>query len=330
MSMCPPKAKRPRSDIAPRLRRILLVFLDGVGIAEGDPATNPLARAELPNLRALCGGVLPIAEDLPGGLLASRTATLSGIDANLGIPGLPQSGTGQTALLTGTNSARLLGRHFGPWVPTGLRDLLREESLFQQARRRDLSVAVANAYPRAHIDLEGGTRKRPGAFPYAAAAARVLDRDEGSLRRGDALVSSITTEGWRRQVDPDAPIVTPAEAGARLAGLASQSDLTVFAHYDTDLVGHRGGMAGAVTALERVDRFFGGLLDKLADDTLLLVSSDHGNVEDVRVGHTRNPALFAAAGPAHDEAGHRIRSVTDVTPTILYLLESRPERPAGK
>src|SRR5690606_2332559 len=137
-----------------------------------------------------------------GSEIRSSHAAARGVDPLLGVPGLPQSGTGQTTLLTGRNAPALMGRHFGPWVPTALRPLLAEHNLFSDLRSAGLEVAFANAYPReVHADAARRER-RPIAFPFAARSAGLLDRDEHSLRRGEAVVSSITTESWRRYVDP--------------------------------------------------------------------------------------------------------------------------------
>ncbi|HEV2149752.1 MAG TPA: hypothetical protein VGR37_20295, partial [Longimicrobiaceae bacterium] len=83
--------------------RVLLVFLDGVGIGADDPSVNAFAAARLPRLRALLGGRLPVREHLDGGGIVAEGAVLVAADATLGVPGRPQSGTGQTALLTGVN-----------------------------------------------------------------------------------------------------------------------------------------------------------------------------------------------------------------------------------
>src|SRR5262245_13683459 len=104
--------------------RVVLLFLDGVGIGVSDPAINPFFGAELSVLRRLGGGELPTL-DRPR--LASRDAVIFPLDANLGVDGIPQSGTGQATLLTGVNAAERFGRHFGPWTPTALRPLVEEE-----------------------------------------------------------------------------------------------------------------------------------------------------------------------------------------------------------
>ena len=72
--------------------------------------------------------------------------------------------------------------------------------------------------------------------------------------------------------------------------------------------------------LTSLDRFFEALLDALPPEALLVLSSDHGNIEDLATkSHTRHPVPLIARGPgahAFAEAG----SLTDVTPAILRVL----------
>jgi hypothetical protein len=306
--------------VAERPSRLLLVFLDGVGIAPADPERNPFARAELPALRRLLGGRLPVADDLDAaGRIESAEALLVAADATLGVEGTPQSGTGQTSLLTGRNAAAEYGRHFGPWVPTGLRDLLAAENLLSRAVAAGARAAFANAYPLASIAADPRIFRRPAAPPLAARTAGVLTRDLAELARGEAVASSITNERWREAAGDAVADVSAAEAGRRLARIAAAHEVTLFAHYDTDYAGHRGAMPGAVSALQRVDAFLGGLADALPDDTLLVVSSDHGNVEDVTGGHTTNPVPVLAVGPGrHALAG--ISTIAGVAPAMLDVL----------
>jgi phosphopentomutase len=71
------------------------------------------------------------------------------------------------------------------------------------------------------------------------------------------------------------------------------------------------------------------VLATLPADALLVIASDHGNVEDVRAGHTRNPVPVIAAGPGSDRVALGVRSLTDVTPVILRLLDVPPADRAG-
>ena len=317
--------------------RILLLFLDGVGIGRNDPHVNPFLHAELPVLAGILGGIpvqagsagVPLEEEGgPGSLLLRhRPGARSGppqrgrllaLDARLGVEGLPQSGTGQIALLTGANAPELFGRHFGPWPPSRLRPLLGERSLLRRAVDGGLEVVFANAYPEGFPGNRSS--RRVAAPPLAAAAAGLLTRHHEALARGEAVASEIVNEGWRRHLGfDDLPEVGPTQAGRNLATLAHTARLTFFAHYLTDVAGHRGGMTGAIAALERVDAFLGGVLEELPADTLLLIVSDHGNIEDVRGGHTLNPALGVALGPGSEALEGEV-PLTRLAPFVLERL----------
>jgi 2,3-bisphosphoglycerate-independent phosphoglycerate mutase len=301
-------------------RRAILVFLDGVGIGDGDPACNPFVAAHLPRIRALLGGRLPVAEQLDvDGRIVSERAVLAAADATLGVEGLPQSGTGQTTLLTGRNGAAEYGRHFGPWVPTPLRPMLAAENLLRRAVDAGRTAAFANAYPLSGAPADPRIFRRPAGPMLAAQSAGALTRGAAELAEGRAVASSITNERWREHLGSDVPDVTPEDAARTLARIAGDADVTLFAHYDTDYSGHRGALDGAVTALERVDAFLGALADALPPDTLLVVSSDHGNVEDVRGGHTLNPVPVLAVGAGREQFVN-VQSLMDVIPIILQAI----------
>ena len=299
---------------------MLLIFLDGVGIGESDSTTNAFAVAALPHLEGLLDGRRPLQSHLDGeGRIVAPRVILRAADATLGVPGRPQSGTGQTALLTGANAPHLFGRHFGSWVPTALRPLLDRDNLFTRAIRTGRRAAFANALPPSWIS---GTPRRPGAFPLAARAAGIWLRGRDALRERQAVSSSLTNHRWRELFGTGIPNTSAAEAGATLAELANSAELTVFAHYDTDMAGHRRDLAAAVSVLEQVDRFLGSVLGNLADDALLLITSDHGNLEDTRVGHTRNPVPLIAVGPGRELIAEQVRDTTHLAPALDALWKS--------
>lgn len=318
---------RPRHSGGP----ILMIFLDGVGLGESDPSVNAFASAQLPTLMALLDGERPFVRTAP---LHTSAASMVGLDAQLGIDGLPQSGTGQTALLTGLNAPQLFGRHYGPWTPTALRPLVAEQSVLARALAGDHRVAFANAYPEEVLQpATVGRRRRSllhAAPPLAARGAGLLTRHTAALERGDAVASEIINDGWRRHLGRlSLPEISPELAGRNLSRIATQHDLTLFAHYTTDTVGHRRDLIAAIAALERVDAFLHGVLSHLPEDALLIVASDHGNIEDARTGHTRNPALALVTGRGHEAFAQRIRRLTDVTPAILEWLGVTGARPDG-
>jgi hypothetical protein len=291
-------------------------------------------------MRELLGGASPVRESAP---FRGDRASLLGLDAELGVSGLPQSGTGQASLLTGVNAVREYGRHFGPWVPASLRPLLRTRGLLAAARDGGLDVAFANAYPEEVIEVAvrgessgrlpsaAGSRRsrRVSQFlnagpPLVALGAGVLNRHTSHLVRGEAVASEITNEGWREHLRrSEVPVIGAAEAGRNLARIAARHDLTLYAHYATDYAGHAGRLDAAIAAIERVDAFLGGLLGALESGVLVVVASDHGNLEDCTTGHTRNPALALVVGRGHGEVSHGWSALTDVTPSILERLGVR-------
>ena len=292
--------------------RLLVLFLDGVGIGPADPAVNPFFRSHLPDLRQALGGSLPsLSKPEPQG----PGGRAFPVDARLSTRGIPQSGTGQTTILTGANAAQLLGRHFGPWPPVRLRTLLEEKSFLRRAVAGGARVAFANAYPRGYPGNRDS--RRVAAPPLAARAAGLMDRHQEALSRGTAVASEIVNDGWREVLGHgNLPEVTPRGAGVNLARLAAEADLTFFAHYGTDLAGHRGGMDGGIAALEQVDAFLGGILSELSENLSVLVVSDHGNIEDVRSGHTRNPAVGLSLGPLAAELPSP-RSLTEIADLVV-------------
>ena len=99
--------------------RVLLIFVDGIGLAPVGP-DNPFGRVPMPALEGVLGGPLTVES-----IGTTLEAHLSAIDANLGVEGLPQSATGQTALFTGDNRRPLQIRiHLPIWMPSkvGLAD----------------------------------------------------------------------------------------------------------------------------------------------------------------------------------------------------------------
>src|SRR5690349_3223338 len=91
--------------------RILLIFIDGIGLGDDDPAHNPFAVANTPTLHALARGHRWLRDT---GRVESARATFIPTDARFGVEGRPQSATGQAVILTGRNVSAEIGEHYGP------------------------------------------------------------------------------------------------------------------------------------------------------------------------------------------------------------------------
>jgi 2,3-bisphosphoglycerate-independent phosphoglycerate mutase len=304
--------------IPPFPNAVLLVFLDGVGLGPAG-VENPLASQELPAFRRLAGGTAWTRE---GPVVRTPTHVFRPLDAGLGVAGLPQSGTGQATLFTGVNCAALAGRHFGPYPHSTSKPVLEQESVFARLRAASASpepAAFANAYPeRFFAYAEARTRWTVTTFACRAAGVRL--RTDADLRAGRALAADLTNVRWRAELDPTMPAISEADAAGRLARLAAAHPFTLFEYYLTDKAGHAQDPEGAAAVLRTLDRFFDALLDRLDPGALLVVTSDHGNLEDLSVKtHTRNPVPLVAVGPGAD-AFAEAEDLTAITPALLRSL----------
>jgi hypothetical protein len=294
---------------------LLLIFVDGLGLGEEDRAINPVVRAETPNLDRLLGG-----RRLAGtnGVVRSALATMVPTDATLGVPGLPQSATGQATLLTGLNAPKLVGRHVQAYPTKALREVLGSYNLFARLRRRGLDVALANAYSQEYFRLLEERKLREGAITLAARSSGTRLRSLEDLVNGEALFHDLTNEFLQRRGIP-VDLRTPEEAGRVLASLGRAHHFTLFEFFLTDLVAHGRVDLDPADVVSRLDRFLGAAVEESdLSDTLIVLTSDHGNIEDSRTpSHTRNPVPTLVVGEKREEVAGRIRDLTHLAPAIL-------------
>ena len=304
--------------------KVLLLFLDGVGIGRRDPHVNPVFAARLPALRSLFNGDLP---SLHARRLASRAATAIPLDPNLGVAGLPQSGTGQTALFTGVNAPKLIGKHFGPYPYSTLKPVLQAQNIFHRLLVAGRRVAFANAFPDRFFEYTRQPRARLTVTTLSCQYAGVPIRTHAELAAGKAVSADITNAAWGSLGHPHIHPVEPAEAGRRLAQLTRDHDFVLFEYWRTDHAGHSQSMHESIEVLEKFDGFLVGIMEGLdTRDTLLLITSDHGNLEDLSTkSHTRNPVPLVLYGSHHADHARELDAtgtadLTHITPFILRLL----------
>lgn len=286
---------------------VLLLFVDGLGLGEDDPETNPVARARLTRLRLLRDHPAP-----------DPAASLIPTDACLGVPGLPQSATGQTAILAGVNAPAAVGRHINGYCTKSLAALLDGRSLFSRVKAAGGEATFANAYTPAFLE------KLPRFLSVSTVAtlrAGLPLRTLADLARGEALFHDFTN-----RLLPERgywlPPVSPREAGGRLASLARAHAFTMYEHFLTDRVGHAQDMTRGVEILEDLELFLDAVLGEIdLSPNLVVLTSDHGNLEDLSTGrHTRNPVPTLIWGAGRERVAAGISDLTDIGPAILRHL----------
>ncbi len=305
---------------------VLMLFLDGVGIGGTDPRENPFAAGSAPVFSSLLGDIPP---RFPLGRPGSLTSAM-GLDATLGIAGVPQSGTGQATLFTGVNAAKYLGRHFGPYPHSTLHPLLREKNIFRQLSDSGLSGCFANAFPERFFDHMKSHPARLSVTTLTCSMSGVPLLGVDALNSGEAVSADITGAGWKELGHPEVTVIPPEDAGTRLSRLAQRFDFVLFEYWKTDHAGHAMDTLDARTVLDTFDRMLTGLLEVLDEETLLLITSDHGNIEDLsRKTHTLNNVPLVLHGTGHSQMENMIRhhgvaDLSSITPAIVkFLNEAR-------
>lgn len=264
-----------------------------------DPVVNPLYSGRYPVLERLLKSV---AEP---------------IDARLDMPGFPQSATGQATLLTGVNAAKGAGRHVEGFPGPTIKAIVKEHNIYGRLLRRGFTCTFANAYHLASLE-EVYALRRPSVTTVAALHALQTVRLKDQLLAGEAVYQDITRENLRAR-GMDIPVISVREAAHHLMQIASDHEFTLFEYFQTDLMAHKGTPEDVDRVLRNLNEFMETLLP-FADEPeqLLIMTSDHGNIEDARSrSHTMNPVPFLALGASAVRMRADVRRLEDVTPALL-------------
>jgi 2,3-bisphosphoglycerate-independent phosphoglycerate mutase len=299
--------------------KVLLLFIDGIGIGKKDKENNPFFFTELPALRKILGGELP---SLRKRRISTGYATVIPADTRLGVSGLPQSGTGQTSIFCGINAPKIIGKHFGPYPYSELRPYIKEMNIFHILKEKNKKVCFVNAYPKQFFEYiaSGKTRLSVTTLSCLMSGVPLLGYEE--LKKGKAVSADITAEGWKR-FGYDIKPVDPFIAGKRLYSIAKKNDFTVFEYFYTDHAGHSKDKEFAKKVLSKYDKFFSGILENYDKNKLFIfIVSDHGNLEDLSVKtHTLNPVPVILIGKRKEYYAKKIKDITDTTKIVNLILK---------
>lgn len=294
--------------------------MDGVGLGSADPAVNPFVTAAMPHLTGLFGEGWYLKER--GRIVTSRVSLVP-TDATLGVPGRPQSATGQATILTGRNVPRLVGQHYGPKPSPEVAAIIREGTLFHEVVASGGQAALITPYPQRYFEAIDSGRRLLSAVPLAATSAGLNLMTAEDLREGRAVSPEFSGQGWRDHLGyADIPTLSLAEAGRHIAAIAQSYHFSFFEHWPSDRAGHRGSLAEAVRHLEMIDTVVGSLLDAWNHETgLLIITSDHGNIEEKdHRQHTRNPVPTILAGRRQAELANCVHNLTDIAGIVHEAL----------
>ena len=280
--------------------KVLYIFIDGIGLRPPS-VDNPVHSGTCP---ALCK-------------LIERNAVP--IDACLGVKGLPQSATGQTTMFTGINAAQHAGRHCEGFPGPTLRRVLEHNNLFMELSRKGLRCRFADAYMIDTIDDLTPRRFKSVTTVMALTEPQTIATRDDLLE--NQAVSHDITRAHLIEKGHAVPLVEPHQAAEHLIEVARAHDFTLFEFFLTDLAGHSRSYETACSTLSMLDKFIDVVAAHCkATNMLLIITSDHGNIEDMSTrGHTLNQVPLLAIGPKSDMIITNATSLTQITPRILRV-----------
>ena len=291
---------------------VLLFFIDGLGIGTRNPF-NPLHN--LP-------GAAPLAvfqNEAPETFLDCLVVPT---DPRLGIEGRPQSASGQTTILTGVNAPAAVGYHKQGFPNKALLEIIGNHSIFRQLTHAGVApVTFANAYTSRFFS------ERPrwvSATTAAVEAAGLQVRTVDDVRNGAAVFMDYTNRILIERGE-DVAIRSEAEAANVLARIVAENRFTLYEYFITDKVGHAQDMDLAKTILTSLALFIRELLIKLdLERTTVILTSDHGNIEDLSSrNHTLHEVPTIVWGAQREQIAARIQTLADITPAIVALLTGK-------
>ncbi len=294
---------------------VFFLFIDGVGVGSKSDH-NPLADRGLKSFSHFTEG-----DGLHSGIapVLKNSKLYLPLDANLDVEGLPQSGTGQASLFSGVNASKIAGKHFGPYPYSKTKFLLKQRSLFHQAIEIGFTPHFLNAYPDIFFKKSEKIKRWTCTTLMAKSAGVRLNRLEDVVDE-NALTAEIIQNAWREMLHLEVPEITPEMGGDRVIRALESYDLVLYEYYLTDKAGHEKDPERAGKILEILDRFLIQVMKNLKDGDTLVISSDHGNIEDLSIKtHTRNPVPLFVKGDI--EPFINATSILDVTPAILETLK---------
>ncbi|HKO62746.1 MAG TPA: alkaline phosphatase family protein [Pyrinomonadaceae bacterium] len=291
---------------------LLLFFIDGLGIGsrgesnplDGLPDAEPLAHFRDEELTTIHGGIV-----VP-------------TDATLGIEGRPQSASGQTTILTGINVPTQLGYHKQGFPNAAMLEILREHSIFVQLTQAGVApVTFANTYTQRFFE------ERPrwvSATTAAVEAAGLPFRTLADLKNDRAVYQDFSNRLLIERGE-DVTMRTPDEAAQVLARIVSENRFALYEYFITDKIGHAQDFTAARTTLQALARYIRELLNLVdLDQTSVILTSDHGNIEDLSSrNHTLNQVPTIVWGKHRNQIASSIHSLADITPAIVATLTNK-------
>lgn len=302
---------------------ILYLFIDGIGFGKNNPDINPFSRYAK-------GFFLPLAEKpLPVGHLLNK-GIYHPTDPQMGVTGLPQSATGQTAIWTGINAPQVLGRHVSGFPSFTLKKIISKFSIVKILEDNKKKASFLNCYSPPFFENINKHKRYLSASTLVQLASNVPLKTFEDLKNRKGIFMDITHHILREFAKDFLPEShelmlerNPFEMGRLAVQLARENELTLYEYFLTDKVGHARDWNLAQKVISDVENFIDGILAEMDEShEQLIITSDHGNLEDLSTDvHTNNLVPTFLYGKYSKELAEQIHYLCDIVPAIYKILD---------
>ena len=310
------------------MKRLIFIFLDGVGIGEPKDK-NPFYIAK-PDFLPFYRGHLHLPDNTP----------IKPIDPLLGVEGIPQSASGQTSLYTGENIPKILNQHKGSYPNKYMRKIIKEKNLLSRLKKKNRKAVFINAYPvysefftAKHLQIRPSGelhfsetfpamfKRRISVTSCMMVAALQTPFDEKDVQAEKTVFQEFSNR-WLIEKGLQLPEFSPEKAAEILFQASRKQDFLLYEYFQTDLYAHRHNFDDQVELIKNLNRLVKKLVSLMdTQEDTLLITSDHGNLEDCSTKtHTLNPVPLLVWGNQNLQLRDDIDNLTDVTPAILKFL----------
>ena len=301
---------------------IIFVFIDGIGFGKKDLIYNPFTKYGR-DFFSVLGGKTSF--DPPGVMIP--------VDAHMGLySSPPQSGTGQAALFTGHNTISLMHRHMAGFPPYSLRPYLKNDSIIKKFIQNNYKASVINTYTSKFMELMEKPRSErfmsASTLMQIGSGQRLLTMEDHL--NGKSLFMDITNWFLRKELGYNIPELNPVEAGRRLVNIARDYNIVVYEYFFSDKYGHEGLDHDVSFIVNHMESLLTGIWEEIdPENELVVISSDHGNFEDLSIPvHTHNKIPALLYGKGDNGASDHLREIYDIARYIYLLKNIKYEEPA--
>jgi len=210
--------------------------------------------------------------------------------------------------------------------------VIQQYSMVKLLCQAGLKSSLLNAYSDGYLDRIRLKPRLASASTHIQQASGQPLKTLNDLEEKKAMFMDITHE-IMHQVFPGSaerfPVLDPEERGVDLVKMARDYDVVLYEFFLTDKAGHNQSWEQAEKIITMLEHFLTGITNEMnPEEELLLITSDHGNLEDLSTKtHTNNPVPTFAYGKDSANFLKSVEKLTDIPREIYRMYGLSPELP---